>query len=63
MDVVNEQGEQLGSVSRVVMRTPMTSQIYVIIGHGGFLGLGEKEIAMSPDNLQLTTTCAWWSAA
>jgi sporulation protein YlmC with PRC-barrel domain len=52
MDAVNETGEQLGSVSRVVEDTN-DGQIYVIIGHGGFLGLGEKEIAMNPQNLHV----------
>jgi sporulation protein YlmC with PRC-barrel domain len=51
-EVINEQGEQLGSVSRVVEDTN-DGQTYVIIGHGGFLGLGEKEVAFSPDNLTL----------
>jgi hypothetical protein len=41
-------------VSRVVEDTN-DGQIYVIIGHGGFLGLGEKEIAMAPQNLLVDT--------
>ncbi len=48
MDAVSETGEQLGSVSNVVEDTN-DGRIYVIIGHGGFLGLGEKEIALSPE--------------
>jgi hypothetical protein len=53
IEVVDEQGEQLGSVNRVVMDTT-DEKIYVVMGHGGFLGLGEKEIALSPENLHLS---------
>ncbi len=53
MEVVNEDGEQLGSVSRVVEDTN-DGKTYIIIGHGGFLGLGEKEVAFSPENLSLS---------
>jgi sporulation protein YlmC with PRC-barrel domain len=63
MDVINEQGEQLGNVNRVVHDMTDDRQIYVIIGHGGFLGLGEKEIAVAPENLQLTDDLRWCSPA
>ena len=49
-DVVNAEGEQLGDVKQVMINTA-DQQAYVIVGHGGFLGLGEKEIALPLNNM------------
>ena len=51
MNVVNARGEQIGDVERLV--SGQDSRVYAVIGHGGFLGLGEKEIAMPLDQLTL----------
>jgi sporulation protein YlmC with PRC-barrel domain len=51
MDVYNLRGEQLGDVKRVMMGSG--NQLYIIIGHGGFLGLGEKEILLPMERVQL----------
>jgi sporulation protein YlmC with PRC-barrel domain len=50
MDVYNERGEQLGDVEGVV-RSAVDNKNYVVIDHGGFLGLGEKRIALSMEGL------------
>jgi sporulation protein YlmC with PRC-barrel domain len=52
MDVVNARGEQLGDVEGVV-RSAVDNKAYVIIDHGGFLGLGEKRIALSMEGLMV----------
>ncbi len=53
LQVWNEMGQQLGDVERVVRGTD--NRQYVIIGHGGFLGLGEKQIALPLQNLRYAT--------
>ena len=52
MDVVNARGEQLGDVERVIVSNA-DNKTYVIIGHGGFLGLGEKQVALPLEQLTL----------
>lgn len=51
MDVINERGEQIGDVEEVLIGPD--SKVWVVVGHGGFLGLGEKEIALSTEYLWL----------
>lgn len=50
MDVVTESGEQLGEVEGLVFSSLEDKQ-FVVIEHGGFLGLGEKRIALSREGL------------
>lgn len=45
--VKNLKGEDLGEVEDLVL-TPMGRVIYVILSHGGFLGLGEDELVVAP---------------
>jgi sporulation protein YlmC with PRC-barrel domain len=44
MDVYNRKGEELGEIERVVMSTADNKR-YLIVAHGGFLGLGEDRVA------------------
>jgi len=44
--LVNENGDVLGDVEEVV---ELNGRQYIIIGHGGFLGLGEHEVAIPLD--------------
>jgi hypothetical protein len=48
MDVVGMGGEEIGDIERVVTNGNRT---FVILGHGGFLGLGEEEVAIPLDRL------------
>ncbi|WP_416899437.1 MAG: PRC-barrel domain-containing protein [Minwuia sp.] len=41
-EVVNMQNEDLGHVEDVVVRGGTGGEVYAMISHGGFLGLGEK---------------------
>ncbi len=52
MDVVNAHGDTLGDVEHVLMHTA-DKKSYVVIGHGGFLGMGEKQVALPVDNMFL----------
>jgi len=45
MDVVNLRGVQLGEVENVV-RSAADNREFIVISHGGFLGLGEKRVAL-----------------
>ena len=45
MNVVNARGDTLGDVEHVLMNTAENKN-YVVIGHGGFLGMGEKQVAL-----------------
>jgi len=52
MDAVNLRGQQIGDVEGLVQST-VDNKLYVVIDHGGFLGLGEKRIALSLEGMQL----------
>jgi len=52
LDVINERGEQLGDVDGIVQSTADQKR-YVVINHGGFLGLGEKTVALSLEGLMM----------
>jgi len=45
VDIVNERGDKLGDVDHLVTNVA-DNQTYVIMAHGGFLGLGEKKVAL-----------------
>ncbi|OHV78026.1 hypothetical protein LCM4579_06700 [Ensifer sp. LCM 4579] len=47
-DVVNRRGEELGTVDRVIRSN---DRLYVVLQHGGFLGLGEDEVAVPLDRI------------
>jgi sporulation protein YlmC with PRC-barrel domain len=52
MPVMTERGEQAGEVENLV-RSAADDKLYVVIDHGGFLGLGEKTVALSLEGLLL----------
>lgn len=51
-DVVNQEGEDVGSVENMLI-TDTDNVHYAILSVGGFLGLGEKLVAVPINNLQL----------
>ena len=51
MSVYNGRGEKLGDVEKVLMGADGKS--YMLVSHGGFLGLGSKQVAISADRLVL----------
>jgi hypothetical protein len=51
MNLYNARNEQLGDVERVVQGRD--DKAYVVIGHGGFLGLGEKKVALPLERVAL----------
>ena len=51
--VVSQQGEEIGTIDEVVMDTSSQQQL-AVIDVGGFLGIGEKSVAISFDQLELT---------
>ena len=52
MAVVNRQGKRMGDVDKVVRRNE-DGQPYALISVGGFLGIGDKDIAVPLDKLRL----------
>lgn len=48
MDVYNAKGEKLGDVEKLITDT-QRKQKYIVIGHGGFLGIGEDKVAFPID--------------
>ena len=48
--VYNMNGERIGDVNDLIVDDGRVSAI--IIGVGGFLGIGEKEVSMSPDQVK-----------
>jgi sporulation protein YlmC with PRC-barrel domain len=53
--VWNQNGEQIGDVEDLVLDLDNTMISYVIVGTGGFLELGEKEVAIPWDMLEVQT--------
>ncbi|HRO60498.1 MAG TPA: PRC-barrel domain-containing protein [Burkholderiaceae bacterium] len=52
-DVENPQGDNIGKIRDMVI-DPSTGQIQqVVVGVGGFLGIGEKDVALQWDGLQI----------
>lgn len=54
--VKSPRGENIGQISNLVVDNNSNKIVGVVIGVGGFLGFGEKPIAVKPDQLKLTTT-------
>lgn len=52
MDVVNARGNQLGDIESLAVST-QDNRTMAIIAHGGFLGLGEKRVAIPLDELTM----------
>lgn len=53
--VWSQDGEQIGDVEDMVLDLDNTEVAYVVVGTGGFLDLGEREILVPWDSLQLQT--------
>lgn len=52
-DVLNQNGEQIGNADDMVLDFDNTTISYVLVGTGGFLGLGEKTVAVPWDMLEM----------
>jgi sporulation protein YlmC with PRC-barrel domain len=50
--VVNEQSEQIGKVDDLIIR-PDNAVSYAIIGIGGFLGVGKRDVAIPMQQIKL----------
>ncbi|HYC77100.1 MAG TPA: PRC-barrel domain-containing protein [Planctomycetota bacterium] len=53
-DIKNTQGENLGEIEDIVLDAGGRRIAYVVVGYGGFLGMGEKLFAMPWGLIQLT---------
>ena len=53
--VWNQNGDQIGEVDDMVLDLDNNQVSYVVVGTGGFLGIGEKEVFVPWDSLQLQT--------
>jgi len=53
-DVRNPKNEDLGEIEDVVMDPKSGEMSYALLAHGGFLGLGEKQIAVPWTHLKVT---------
>lgn len=51
LDLYNARGNNLGDVERTVLS--QDNKPHIVIGHGGFLGLGEKRVAVPLDRVEL----------
>lgn len=51
-DVVNAKGEQVGDIEDIVM-DPQGDAMYAVVSVGGFLGMGEKNVALPFDQLRM----------
>ena len=51
-NVITETGAKVGTVDDVLLRNRSTRASHVVVGAGGFLGLGERNVALDVDNLR-----------
>jgi hypothetical protein len=51
MDVWNSQGEQLGDVDEVIS---INNKPYVVVAHGGFMGIGENKVTFPLERFVLS---------
>ena len=54
-DVWNQNGEQVGEVNDIILDLDNTRVAYVIVGTGGFLEIGEKDVFVPWDLLEVQT--------
>lgn len=54
MDIYNLKGEEIGVVESVTIDTDKGDIAYVVISHGGFLGMGEKMFAVPWKEFRMT---------
>ncbi len=52
-DVIGTGGEEVGQINNVLVDA-QGQPTHVVLGHGGWLGMGEKEIALGFDQLQVS---------
>ena len=52
LDVVNTVGEKIGTVDRLLV-SDQDNRFYLVIAHGGFLGLGEAEALLPLDTVSI----------
>ncbi|WP_448191724.1 PRC-barrel domain-containing protein [Azospirillum sp. sgz301742] len=50
--VITADGSKVGSVEDVLMRNRSNRASHVVVGAGGFLGLGERNVALDVDRLR-----------
>jgi len=53
-DIRNLKNEDLGEIEDILLATDRDETSYAIVSHGGFLGLGEKQIAVPMRTLKVT---------
>ena len=53
-DIRNMENEDLGEVDDVVVATSDAGTSYAIVAYGGFLGIGEEQVAVPLSSLRLT---------
>jgi hypothetical protein len=49
--VVNTKGDKVGKIENVVL--DQTGKYYAVVSVGGFLGIGDKDVALPLNDLQL----------
>jgi hypothetical protein len=54
-EVVNREGEVLGTIDEIMLDVPMGRIAYAVLSSGGFLGIGEKLFAIPWGALTLDT--------
>jgi len=53
-DVVNLEGEEVGEVNDVVVANDR-DEMFLVVGVGGFLGMGEKDVALPVSDLRMSS--------
>ncbi|WP_052480948.1 PRC-barrel domain-containing protein [Gilvimarinus agarilyticus] len=59
LDVVNRNGDDIGEVEKVITENGRVTEVVVSVG--GLLGIGDKEVLVDADNLQVTGNKVVWN--
>ena len=51
-NVITEDGKKIGEVEDVLLRNRSSRASHVVVGAGGFLGIGEHDVALDVDRLR-----------
>ena len=59
LDVVNRNGDDIGEVEKVITENGRVTEVVVSVG--GLLGIGDKDVLVDADNLQVTGNKVVWN--
>ena len=57
-NVYRSNGDKIGSIERLMLDKLSGKVAYAVMSFGGFLGIGQKDVAIAPDSFQMVPASA-----